>query len=76
MEKSGKFTHERKSGVDTIKLTVIPVSSVSNNWKSRIDSEMESGKNDLACTIVRVIQIKNTFSRRVAVNVRKFCCCK
>ena len=31
---------------------------------------MEGRKNGVACTIVRVIQIKNAFSRRVAVNVR------
>ena len=27
-------------------------------------------KNSVACTIAQVIQIKNAFSRRVAVNVR------
>ena len=30
---------------------------------------MESRKNGVACTITRVIQINNAFSRRVAVNV-------
>ena len=29
-----------------------------------------SQKNDVACTIARVIQIKNVFSRGVAVDVR------
>ena len=31
---------------------------------------MERRKNDVACTIARVIQIKSALSRRVAVNVR------
>ena len=31
---------------------------------------MKGRKNEVACTIARVIQIKNAFSRRMAVNVR------
>ena len=31
---------------------------------------MKGRKNGVACTIARVIQIKNGFSRRAAVNVR------
>ena len=31
---------------------------------------MEGRKNDIACTIVRVIQINNAFSIKAAVNVR------
>ena len=32
--------------------------------------KMEGRKNGVACTIARVIQIKNVFSREVAVNAR------
>ena len=62
---------ERKSVV-TIKQTVIRIiSSATSKWESRKNSKMEGGKNGVACTIARVIQIKNAFSRRrVAVNVR------
>ena len=34
------------------------------------NSKTEGRKNDVTCTIARVIQIKNTFSRRVAVIIR------
>ena len=61
---------ERKSGVDTIKLTVIRIRSVSSKLKSRKKSKMEGRKNGVACTKVRVIQIRNAFSRTMAVNVK------
>ena len=71
MEKSGKLTHgSEKSGVVTIKQTVIRISSVTSRWESRKFSKIEARKNGVACTIARVIQIKNVFSRRVTVNVR------
>ena len=71
MEKSGKLNHERdKSGVVTIKQTVVRIRSVTSRWGSRKKSKMEIRKNNLVCTIARVIKIKNAFSRRVAVNVR------
>ena len=34
------------------------------------NSRMEGRKNGVACTIARVIQIKNAFRRRVEINVR------
>ena len=61
---------ERKSSVDTTKLMVVWISSVSCEWKSRKSSRMEGRRNGIACTIARVIQIKNAFGRKVAVNVR------
>ena len=69
MEKSGKFNHERKkSGIVAIKQTVIRISSVTS--KCRKISKTEGRKNSVACTIARDIQIKNAFSKRVAVNAR------
>ena len=61
---------KRMSGVDTIKLKVIRIRSVSSKWKRRKKTKMEGRKNGVAYTIARVIQIKNTLSRRVAVNVK------
>ena len=70
---SRKITRERKSGVVTIKQAVIRISSVTirsqkdgknQKWKA------EKIKNGVACTIARVIQIKNVFSRGIVVNVR------
>ena len=63
---------ERKGGVVTIEQTVIRISCVTSKWGSRKNSKMEGSKNGVACTIARVIQINNAFSRRVVVNVRTF----
>ena len=69
MEKSGKLNHEReKNSVVAIKQTVIRISSVTSRQGSRKKSKMKVRKNGVACTIARVIQIKNAFSRVVAVN--------
>ena len=54
---------ERKSGVVTIKQTVIRISSVISKWGSPKKSKMEGRKNGVACTIARAVQIKNAFSR-------------
>ena len=64
------ITRERKSGVVAVKQTVIRISSVASRKASKTKSKMEVIKNGIACTIARVIQIKNAFSRRVAVNAR------
>ena len=68
--KSHEIRRERKSGVVTIKQAVIRTSSVTIRWERRRKAKMEGRKNGEACTRVRVIQIKNVFSREVAVNVR------
>ena len=61
---------ESKSGVVTIKHAAIRISSVTIRWTRRKKKKMEGRKNGVACTIARVIQIKNVFSREVAINVR------
>ena len=63
------ITKERKSGVVTTKQTVVRISSVTRKYESR-KKNMVGRKNDVACTIAQIIQIKNALSRRVAVNVK------
>ena len=63
MEKSRNQERE-KSCVVTIKQAVI------RRWERRKQSKLEGRKNAVACTIARVIQIDNVFSRELAVNVR------
>ena len=68
--KSHEIRRERKSGVVTIKQAVIRTSSVTIRWERRRKSKIKGRTNGEACTRVRVIQIKNVFSREVTVNVR------
>ena len=64
---NNSIMRERKSGVVTIKQAVIRISSVTSKCESRKKLKMEGRKNGVACTTARVVQIKNVFSRRVAV---------
>ena len=71
IEKSGKFNHEREKKWCSYHETNghSDKQCFQQMEKSEI-SKMEGRKNGVACTIARVVQIKNVLSRKGAVNVR------
>ena len=68
--KSREITKEIKSCLVTIKQAVIRISSVIIRWERGKKTKLEGRKNGVACTVARVIQINNVFSRELAVDVR------
>ena len=70
MEKSGKLNYEREKKWCSYHQTNSHLDK--NCYQQMVKSEnFKNGRQNkwCACTIARVIQIKNTFSRRVAVHV-------
>ena len=63
--KSREIMREILSGVVTIKQPVIRIGSVTIRWESwKTKTKMEGRKNCVACTIARVIQIKECFQQK------------
>ena len=73
MEKSGKFSHKRENKWCRYHQTnghLVKQCFQQIQKSERIINGRQ--KNGIACTIARVISIKNAFKKRVAVNVRTF----